>query len=255
MKISAAIMSTVIVGAAAFAPASQRAQSSVVASTKADLEELAGKLNPVVKFWDPMGLADGDFWEMGSEATIGWLRHSEIKHGRVAMAAFVGYCVQSNFIFPWPQHMDGTTGPSIDLSPEQQWDAIPEMAKWQIFVLIALLEVWDETGGGTLEHYTKGRKPGQYPSAQLFRDEVHFALDLYDPFGFSKKSSEEKKERGLVAEVNNGRLAMLGIFGFLTADKMPGAVPVLDNLGVPIPYDGNCMIPFEGNFVLNGFHF
>ena len=38
---------------------------------------------------------------------------------------FVEYCVQSNFIFPWPQHMDGTTGPSTDLSPPEQWDALP----------------------------------------------------------------------------------------------------------------------------------
>ena len=35
--------------------------------------------------WDPLGLA-----EMGSDETIAWYRHSEIKHGRVAMAAFVG---------------------------------------------------------------------------------------------------------------------------------------------------------------------
>eukprot|EP00554_Chaetoceros_debilis_P010486 CAMPEP_0194110414 /NCGR_PEP_ID=MMETSP0150-20130528/9683_1 /TAXON_ID=122233 /ORGANISM="Chaetoceros debilis, Strain MM31A-1" /LENGTH=197 /DNA_ID=CAMNT_0038799597 /DNA_START=144 /DNA_END=737 /DNA_ORIENTATION=- len=197
-----------------------------------------------------MGLSEGNFYDMGEEATVGFLRQSEIKHGRVAMAAFVGYCVQSNFIFPWPQHMDGSTGPSPDFSPEQQWDMIPEAAKWQIFGVIALLEVWDETGGGTQDHYMKGGQPGKYPSAQLFRDNVHFALDLYDPFGFSKNKSEESKARGLKAEINNGRLAMLGIFGFLCADKFPGSVPVLDALGVTMPYSGNPMIPFEGNFHL-----
>ncbi len=199
---------------------------------------------------DSMGLSQGDFYDMGEEATVGFLRHAEIKHGRVAMAAFVGYCVQSNFIFPWPQHLDGTTGPSPDFSPEQQWDMIPEAAKWQIFGLIGLLELWDETGGGSVGHYMKGRKPGQYPSLQVFRDNVHFALDLYDPFGFSKNKSEEKKARGLKAEINNGRLAMLGIFGFLCADKIPGSVPALDAIGATIPYDGNPMIPFEGNFHL-----
>ena len=187
---------------------------------------------------------------MGEEATVGFLRHSEIKHGRVAMAAFVGYCVQSNFIFPWPQHMDGSTGPATSFSPESQWDMIPENAKWQIFGLIGLLEIWDETGGNSLAHYTKGRKPGEYPSAQPFRDNVHFALDLFDPFGFSKKRTDEQKARGLVAETNNGRLAMLGIFGFLCADTIPGSVPALEALGAVTPYTGNVMIPFEGNFHL-----
>jgi len=58
--------------------------------------------------------------------------------------------------------------------------------------------------------------------------------------------SAETKERRLVAELNNGRLAQLGIFGFLCADKIPGSVPVLNSIA--IPYDGNPMIPFEGQF-------
>eukprot|EP00554_Chaetoceros_debilis_P005044 CAMPEP_0194095266 /NCGR_PEP_ID=MMETSP0149-20130528/56739_1 /TAXON_ID=122233 /ORGANISM="Chaetoceros debilis, Strain MM31A-1" /LENGTH=329 /DNA_ID=CAMNT_0038781207 /DNA_START=63 /DNA_END=1052 /DNA_ORIENTATION=+ len=325
MKSAAAIL-LAATGASAFAPQqTSRASVSLAANTQGDLETLAKDLNPIVGFFDPLGLADGDFYGMGNAASIGFLRQAEIKHGRIAMFAFVGYCVQSNWIFPWPQHLDGSTGPSPDFSPEQQWDMIPEAAKWQIFGIIALLEVFDEAGGagdgsgdhytgtrqpgkypaaqpfrdnvhfvldlydgpspdfspeqqwdmipeaakwqifgiiallevfdeaggagdGSGDHYTGTRQPGKYPTAQPFRDNVHFVLDLYDPFGFSKNKSEESKARGLKAEINNGRLAMLGIFGFITADKVPGSVPLLEKLGAVIPYSGETMAPFEANF-------
>ena len=214
--------------------------------TQADLETIAAAANPIVKFYDPMNLAEADFYDMGNEATIGFLRQAEIKHSRVAMAAFVGYCVQSNFVFPWAQTLAGAAHPSADLSPEAQWDAVPVGAKWQIFFVISMLELWDECGGGELPHYTKGRKPGQYPPFAKFRDSVHPVLDLNDPFGFSKNMSEETKSRRLVAEINNGRLAMLGIFAFLSADKIPGSVPLLG--GIATPYSGDPMIPFEGQF-------
>ena len=35
---------------------------------------------------------------------------------------------------------------------------------------------------------------------------------------------------GLIAEINNGRLAMLGIMGFIAEAKIPGAVPALQGL-------------------------
>jgi hypothetical protein len=54
------------------------------------------------------------------------------------------------------------------------------------------------------------------------------------------------KVRGRQVEINNGRLAMLGIFSFLAESKAPGAVPPLTGL---IPeYSGNYMVPFEGDF-------
>lgn len=42
---------------------------------------------------------------------------------------------------------------------------------------------------------------------------------------------------------------MIGLMGFLAESQLPGSVPALSGLGIR-PYDGNIMIPFEGNFAL-----
>merc|ERR1712087_476980 len=51
-----------------------------------DLKVLAKSQNPVIGYFDPLELAQKEFWDQSNEATIGWLRHAEMKHGRVAMA-------------------------------------------------------------------------------------------------------------------------------------------------------------------------
>ena len=67
----------------------------------------------------------------GEEATIGWLREAEIKHGRIAMAGFLGFIVSANDIRLQgmaPELMaipKGIPAPAV-------WDAMPEIAKWQV---------------------------------------------------------------------------------------------------------------------------
>jgi len=189
-----------------------------VMETKADLVALAPKLNPLVEFYDPLNLSEMDLWGQGEEATIGWLRHAEIKHGRIAMFAFVGYCVQANGIhWPWALTSSGISFADISATgfPSEQWDALPTVAKLQILGAIGLLEFFGEGGAGTLDkHYMRGGKPGYYPPLKGGDYIPHpVPFNLYDPFGIASKMSDEQKAKGLVAEINNGRLAMIGIIG------------------------------------------
>ena len=195
-----------------------------------------------------------------SPETVGWFRHAEIKHGRVAMAAFVGYCIQANGIH-WPWNLQGPIGalnadlPVIsfgDISaaggPSDQWDALPSAAKLQILGAVGFLEMWGEASI-VLEkegqaHYVRGGKPGYYPTFDILRESLgQPPLNLFDPFGLQKKMTPEKKEKALLAELNNGRLAMIGIFGLISASKGL-IVPGLDTLGIP-KYAGEPMAFFS----------
>merc|ERR1719224_83919 len=196
-----------------------------------------------------MNLVDYDQFTVGQEASIGFLRQAEIKHGRVAMAAFVGYIVQSNGIhFPWALTSSGITFGDISAagSPPDQWDALPTASKLQILLVIGFLEICSESTyileqSGN-KHYMSGGKPGAYPSLKgVMPHPVPF--DLFDPFGLSKNASPEKKEKGLRAEINNGRLAQVGVLGFLAEQKVPGSVPALT--GLVKPYAGEVMAPFS----------
>jgi len=241
-------------GASAYVapPARPAARSAVVTQeTVADLQALATAQKVPMGFYDPIGLSDNEFWGESNEATIGWIREAEIKHGRVAMMAFVGYCVQANGIrWPWADnHLPNGVSPfpAASLSPPEQWDALPPAAKWQIVLFAFIMELWGE--GARDQHYMRGGKPGVFPAFDGSSDIAlphPVPLNLFDPFGLSKKASAEKKARGLNVEINNGRLAMIGVVGFMSESKVPGSVPALT--GKISAYAGDYMAPFATDF-------
>ena len=155
------------------------------------------------------------------------------------MAAFVGYIVQANGIhFPWATSHDGAIYETM--SPPEQWDALPDAGKWQIILFVGFLEHFSESNG---THYMRGGKPGAFPEFSGSSNIPHeVPFNLFDPFGFSKNRSEEAKAKGLIAELNNGRLAQIGIIGFLSEQKLAGSVPLLE--GLVQPYAGEPMAPF-----------
>lgn len=128
--------------------------------------------------WDPLGLSD-----MGSDETIAWFRHSEIKHGRVAMAAFVGWwAVGSGLRFPG-ELAHGLDFSSIPSKGLEAWDAVPGWGKAQMLIFAALIEFHDElffSRRGT--HYMRGGTPGKVRmtvSLHLLIFYIYFSHDLF----------------------------------------------------------------------------
>ena len=231
--------------------ATETAAPAKTGFTYADLKALAKEQNPNVGYFDPLELGDKDFWEQGNEATIGFLREAEIKHGRVAMAGFVGYLVHAKGItWGFPMTMQGDKWPELgDGGVAALWDNLKAGGKWQIIGFVGCLEFWRElqtyeTAGKRDAHYMRGGLPGKYPDFEGPLPNLYWGL------GAGKKTPEQLA-KGRNAEINNGRLAMLGLFGFFAESKAPGSVPFLTQFDFPA-YGGDFMQPFEGNFELFG---
>jgi hypothetical protein len=114
---------------------------------------------------------------------------------------------QSNGVhFPWALQGGVFGGQEITFGdiaaaggPADQWDALPTLAKLQIFGAIAFLE-WCGENSKLLalsgeKHYMSGGTPGFYPSLKAGGFPHPVPLDLWDPFGFTKKMSPERKAK------------------------------------------------------------
>merc|ERR1719183_554037 len=177
--------------------------------------------------WDPLGLAD-----LGSPATLAFFRHAELKHCRVAMAAFTGWLVAVSGVH-FPGLCSFSEGISFEdisqLTPMEQWGAVPALGKAQILLAFGISEHQSEWK--IKPHYmAAGGKPGDLKGLKSF----------WDPIGLTSKMDAKKLERQRLSEIKNGRLAMIGIVSVLIANNIPGAIP----LPIAFPAGPSLVLPF-----------
>merc|ERR1712061_828654 len=145
-------------------------------------------------FWDPLG-----FTSDNDEAAFKRRRSVELKHGRVCMAATIGYIVPEYYKFP------GFLSPSSGLQFSEVPNGLAALSKvpslgWvQIIFFAGVIE-----GAFGFDDYKNGT-PGEYGWKVLTSD---------DPAEKTKKLS---------AEIANGRLAMVAIIGMFFQDGLTGS--------------------------------
>jgi hypothetical protein len=191
-----AILASLVASAAAFAPAKQATTSTSLSAFEQEL----GAQEPL-GFFDPLGLLNN-----ADEAKFERLRYVELKHGRIAMLAFVGNLIPRAGIY-LPGNID-FSGNAFDSYPPG-WaavsgpDAIPSAGVGQILAFIGFLELFvmkDVTG-----------------EAEFAGDFRNGAIDFgWDTFG--PKTKLQKR----AIELNNGRAAMMGILGLMMHEQIDG---------------------------------
>ena len=201
-----------LVLALCLAPAAGLVAPSVSAPKVAPVKALAdlkeGASNPFPDGWDPAGLAD-----LGTPATLAWFRAAEIKHSRVAMAATVGWIINEAGVT-----FDGNIASGVSFASlgkgVQAWENVPDAGKLQILLAAGAIETASEFQS---PHYMKGGKLGAIPGP--------FGLRLWDPIGSMASMDEATKANKRQMELNNGRLAMIGVASFISASYIDGSVP------------------------------
>ena len=178
--------------------ATETAAPAKTGFTYADLKALAKEQNPIVGYFDPLELGDKDFWEQGNEATIGFLREAEIKHGRICMLAWTGF-VATDLGFTLPGDMHQVS------SVEAHDVACKYGAMQQIFLWISFVEVVHSFGVAQMMWMGSDRQPGD------------FGLDPLDFCSTPEKAADMK-----LKEITHCRLAMFAFSGVVTQAVLTG---------------------------------
>ena len=215
-------MARLLAAVALLAPATGFVAPAAPASSSALRADASGMdgIQAPTGFFDPLGLS-----KSASDETLAWYRAAEIKHGRVAMAAFLGCVVNGlGLEFPGAIDVNGDTFASMGSTklPLETWDSIPASGRIQLITAIGGMEWVFEA---QQPHYLRGGTPG---AIRLTPGTAPWHASGYDPMGKYDAETRQKKRN---MELANGRLAMLGMAAFVAAEKIPGSVPILAKLG------------------------
>lgn len=172
----------------AFAPLTGKATSPALRMQFAN--GLVGNAGPELKNFDPLNFSDK------SPEWVPWFREAELKHGRVAMLATLGYVVADVPLFKLPGDIHQVS------SFEAHKVFVESGAMIQILLWIAVIEIL--TIPALRSFATSDRAPGDYS---------------FDPLQLGKGAKLEKYK---LNELKNGRLAMMAFSGIITQAALAG---------------------------------
>eukprot|EP00967_Tisochrysis_lutea_P031089 scaffold36604_cov31-Tisochrysis_lutea.AAC.2 len=173
-----------------------------------------GVLPPIGR-WDPLQIR-----EQGPERYRRFVE-MEIKHGRMAMAAFLGVITTYSGM-RWPGYLSTSEGIKFTDIPGgaiSSWAALPTSAWLQIVIFISALEVY-------CLKQDPAKDPGDVIPEGWFWARYPDGYDVWLGDGSTKQIGEEELFLGktwkLNAERNNGRAAMMGITGMVIHEALTG---------------------------------
>ena len=185
------VFASLLASAAAFAPAAQ--QSSATTALSASVFENEIGAQAPLGFFDPLGaVADGN------KENFDRLRYVEIKHGRVAMLAVVGYLVTyAGIRFPGAEDIPSGFA-ALGALPTGVW--LQMGFTWGVMEAFNrdASDIWDDAPGSEF--------PGDFRNGFL-------------DFGWDGQTEEWKIKKRTI-ELNQGRAAQMGILGLMVHDSL-----------------------------------
>jgi len=184
-----------------------------VSAFKGQFDEI-GVLPPIGR-WDPLKIR-----EQGPERYRRFVE-MEIKHGRLAMAGFLGaITTYSGIRFPGYLSLEKNIQfADMPGGPLASWAALPTAAWFQIILFISFCEV-------SLLKQDPDKEAGDVVPAGVPWARYPDGYDVWLGDGSTKQVGEEELVLGrtwkLNAERNNGRAAMMGMTGMLIHEALTG---------------------------------
>mmetsp|Transcript_2844 Transcript_2844/g.8577 ORF Transcript_2844/g.8577 Transcript_2844/m.8577 type:complete len:210 (-) Transcript_2844:93-722(-) len=181
-----------------------REQMGTAANPAFDIRALAGVSAPL-GFWDPLNFSVGE-----TEGKIRFYREVEIKHGRVAMLAALGFVIGEQWHPLW--------GGGIDAPSYIAFQETPLQIFWPAVVMAIGLQ--EASSVFTFQ------RPFDFfyveASAPWLIKTDHSPGDLkFDPLGLKPTDPAELLEME-TKELNHGRAAMFGIAGMVAQELVTG---------------------------------
>jgi hypothetical protein len=206
IKAVALLLAGLATSAIAFAPSKQSSASVTlnlepITNTGANFPETFGKA------WDPLGLMTSL-----DDRGVRWFQASEVKHGRIAMMATLGWMSQVSG-FHFGGMLSTTDGISFEdvskVAPFESFSKVPDAGIYQILFIIGAVEGYQEM---RQPHFIYGGLPGDLGAA---------------------RAKDSAMPRLQAVEIKNGRLAMIGMASFFSAVALPGSVPTMPSFFLP----------------------